>query len=159
MNISEIQSILGTIDLKSSRDMLVSKKYNVFIMIDISKSMALYKELLKDAIFHLYNSLREYKQEIELTLMSNEKVKKILSEIDVLIDGNYEEKLDDDLPYRGSSNQVIYQFTDRYRDFFKSKKKRISSIEKKEGQQLLTGIPSTQTKNLWKKIKEQNGYS
>lgn len=91
--------------------------------------------------------------------MSNEKVKKILSEIDVLIDGNYEEKLDDDLPYRGSSNQVIYQFTDRYRDFFKSKKKRISSIEKKEGQQLLTGIPSTQTKNLWKKIKEQNGYS
>ena len=70
MNISEIQSILGTIDLKSSRDMLVSKKYNVFIMIDISKSMALYKELLKDAIFHLYNSLREYKQEIELTLIT-----------------------------------------------------------------------------------------
>ena len=70
MNISEIQSILGTIDLKSSKDMLVSKKYNVFIMIDISKSMALYKELLKDAIFHLYNSLREYKQEIELTLIT-----------------------------------------------------------------------------------------
>jgi uncharacterized protein YegL len=32
--------------------------------------MALYKELLKDAIFHLYNSLREYKQEIELTLIT-----------------------------------------------------------------------------------------
>ena len=121
-----------------------------------------------DALYELVSELRKTELGIiiysgyrlsELKEMSNEKVKKILSEIDVLIDGNYEEKLDDDLPYRGSSNQVIYQFTDRYRDFFKSKKKRISSIEKKEGQQLLTGIPSTQTKNLWKKIKEQNGYS
>ena len=65
--------------------------------------------------------------------------------------------MDDNLPYRGSSNQVIYQFTDRYKDFFTSKKKRISSIEKKEGQQLLTGIPSTQTKDLWKKIKGGGG--
>ncbi|RHO81805.1 4Fe-4S cluster-binding domain-containing protein [Ruminococcus sp. AF41-9] len=85
-----------------------------------------------DALYELVSELRKTELGIiiysgyrlsELKEMSNEKVKKILSEIDVLIDGNYEEKLDDDLPYRGSSNQVIYQFTDRYRDFFKSKKK------------------------------------
>lgn len=70
MSISEIQSIIGTIDLESSRDMLLTKKYNVFFMIDISKSMVLYKKLLKDAIFYLYNSLREHRQEIEVTLIT-----------------------------------------------------------------------------------------
>lgn len=95
----------------------------------------------------------------ELKEMSNEKVTKILGMIDVLIDGSYMEKLDDELPYRGSSNQIIYQFTDRYKTFFSSKKRRCSSIEKKNGQELLTGIPNEQTKKIWKKIKDQNKYN
>lgn len=94
----------------------------------------------------------------ELKKMQNPKINSILKIIDVLIDGTYKEKLDDNLPYRGSSNQNIYQFTKRYREFFTSKKRRNSSIEKKDGQALLTGIPSKEVKQRWLEMKNRNGY-
>ena len=94
----------------------------------------------------------------ELNYKENRKIAEILAYIDVLIDGRYITELDDDKPFRGSANQTIHQFTNRYKDYFVQDKKRISTIETRDGQELLTGIPDTNTKKEWNKIKETNGF-
>ena len=120
-----------------------------------------------DALYELVTELHRSKLGIivysgyelsELKRMQSGKINSTLEMIDVLIDGRYRESLDDDLPYRGSSNQTIHQFTGRYKEFFTSQSRRNSSIEKKDGQELLTGIPSKITKKRWQEIKEHNGY-
>ena len=93
----------------------------------------------------------------ELIAMHDDRVDRILSIVDVLIDGRYISELDDDKPFRGSANQTIHQFSDRYAAFFSQEKERTASIEKQAGQELLTGIPDSMTKLEWAKIKETHG--
>ena len=50
-------------------------------------------------------------------LKRNRDSKKLLSKIDLLVDGPYIRDLDDGKSLRGSSNQRIIPLTDRYRDF------------------------------------------
>ena len=123
--------------------------------------------LQPDALYELVTELHRSKLRIivysgyelsELKRMQSGKINSTLEMIDVLIDGRYRERLDDDLPYRGSSNQTIHQFTGRYKEFFTSQNRRNSSIEKKDGQELLTGIPNKITKKRWQETKEHNGY-
>ena len=123
--------------------------------------------LQPDALYELVTELHRSKLGIivysgyelsELKRMQSGKINSTLEMIDVLIDGRYRESLDDDLPYRGSSNQTIHQFTGRYKEFFTSQNKRNSFIEKKDGQELLAGIPSKITKKRWQETKEHNGY-
>lgn len=94
----------------------------------------------------------------ELKQMKNSIVDEIISYIDVLVDGRYIAELDDDKAFRGSSNQTIHHFTDRYKNYYTQEKNRISRIEKKDGQGLLTGIPNASTRAIWNKTKESDGY-
>ncbi len=52
-------------------------------------------------------------------LLKNSAAKKLLSHIDLLIDGPYIKSLDDGKSLRGSSNQRILFLTDRYKDYEK----------------------------------------
>lgn len=82
--------------------------------------------------------------------------KEILSCTDVLIDGQYVQELDDGKPFRGSSNQVIHHFTERYRDFFTDSSRKRECIVAQRGMYFtLTGIPTEESKALWKLIKRK----
>lgn len=95
----------------------------------------------------------------ELINFRNLKIDEILMLIDVLVDGRYISLLDDDMPFRGSSNQIIHQFTNRYANFFAQNSTRKSIIGEKDGQELLTGIPDNNTKKKWAEIKTANGLN
>lgn len=82
--------------------------------------------------------------------------REILGCVDVLIDGQYVQELDDGRPFRGSSNQVIHHFTERYRDFFTdSSRKRECVVAQRGIYFTLTGIPTEESKALWKLIKRK----
>ncbi len=49
-------------------------------------------------------------------LQKDESAKKLLSQIDLLIDGPYIQELDDHMSLRGSSNQRVISLTDRYKE-------------------------------------------
>lgn len=66
----------------------------------------------------------------------------LLAETDVLIDGDYQEDLNDDLGLRGSSNQYIHFLTDRLSSFDFENAKRSVEIEIGDGFTFLKGIPT-----------------
>ncbi len=90
----------------------------------------------------------------ELRNISSDDISIILDNIDVLIDGQYIEELNDDMPFRGSSNQCIYFFSERYNDYYTTKRKRITSISKKDGFLYLYGIPDKKTRDEWIILKD-----
>lgn len=65
--------------------------------------------------------------------------------IDILIDGEYKEELNDNQLYRGSSNQHIYFFTQKYRSFYdkilQSKNRSIEFEMNEENELFMIGIP------------------
>ena len=68
----------------------------------------------------------------------------LLNNIDILIDGLYEESLNDGLSLRGSSNQNLHQFTQRYIDVFESyynQSVREIEIHMQSDTAMLVGIP------------------
>lgn len=77
----------------------------------------------------------------------------ILSFVDTLIDGRYVMKLDDNQPFRGSSNQRIINITKRYAEYYSRIEKRESTIMQNGPYLRLTGIPDEQSKSLWKHVK------
>lgn len=84
----------------------------------------------------------------------------LLSEIDILIDGQYIKELDDGRAYVGSSNQIIYYLTTRYanigKDYYASGKRR-AEIKLTSTQAVLIGVPSKDVLNIWRDIKEKSG--
>lgn len=92
----------------------------------------------------------------ELEQMHSEYNDMILNNIDALIDGEYIEELNDNKPFRGSSNQRIHMLTNRYNAFFSSVSKRKTHTEKKDGFLYLYGIPDKQTLTEWLKFKNEN---
>lgn len=86
--------------------------------------------------------------------------KRLLSLIDILIDGKYVKELDDGRAYVGSSNQRIHYLTDRYKEagaIYYSAKKRKAEIKFTSDKAILVGVPSAEALNLWNKIKEKTG--
>lgn len=77
----------------------------------------------------------------------------ILSFVDTLIDGRYVKKLDDNQPFRGSSNQRIINITQRYADYYARTGNRESTIMQNGPYLRLTGIPDERCKSLWKHVK------
>jgi len=68
----------------------------------------------------------------------------LLNNIDILIDGLYEDSLNDGLSLRGSSNQNLHQFTKRYVDVFENyynKSVREVEIHMQDDNAMLVGIP------------------
>ena len=85
---------------------------------------------------------------------------KFLSNIDILIDGQYKKELDDGRAYIGSSNQRLFYLSDRYKEIGKeyySGTKRKAEIKLTADQAILIGVPSTNTLKAWEDIKEKAG--
>jgi len=75
---------------------------------------------------------------------------KLLSRIDILIDGQYVDNLNINDSLKGSSNQNIYQLTDRYENVFDqyyNHKKREVEIYLDKKDMMLVGIPTKNTLN------------
>lgn len=53
----------------------------------------------------------------ELLQLQNPYVKKMLSQLDILIDGRYQQENTANLLWRGSRNQNVHFLTDRYNDY------------------------------------------
>ena len=86
-------------------------------------------------------------------------VQKALFGCDTLIDGPYDETMDDDQSLRGSSNQKIYHFTSRYREYFSTSGARRSVILEENGQRYILGIPDVDAKERWAEIKRGAGIA
>ena len=75
-------------------------------------------------------------------------INKLLEYTDILIDGKYEDNLNDNISLRGSSNQNIYQLSNRYNKVFdKYYNKNIREIELHfdDKNMMLVGIPKKET--------------
>ena len=71
-----------------------------------------------------------------------------LENIDILIDGLYDDKLNDGISLRGSSNQNVHQLTQRYTDVFDEyygKSAREIEIHMQEENMMIVGIPKQDT--------------
>lgn len=77
----------------------------------------------------------------------------ILQYIDLLIDGPYIEELNDDLPYRGSSNQRLILLSHRYQNdmSFYQGKRECAVIIKDDSLQMI-GVPSKDLLRLYYKV-------
>lgn len=71
-------------------------------------------------------------------------INEFLSYIDILIDGQYLEALNDGKALKGSSNQVVHQFTDRYKnvfnDYYNSNIREIE-LHMNQDNMMMVGIP------------------
>jgi anaerobic ribonucleoside-triphosphate reductase activating protein len=71
--------------------------------------------------------------------------KKLLSKIDLLVDGLYLEKLHGDLLWRGSTNQRLLALTNRYRSFLEEQNDHSGGLEffiRESGEIGFSGVPS-----------------
>ena len=68
-------------------------------------------------------------------------VQELLTQIDVLIDGSYVARLNDNQGLRGSSNQRIHQLSLRLKDFDFATAARQVEMQIDEGHILMVGIP------------------
>lgn len=68
-------------------------------------------------------------------------VEQFLKEIDVLVDGPYIEKLNNNAGLRGSANQRIIHLSDRLSAFELEKSPRQAEIHLSDGHVMLVGIP------------------
>lgn len=68
----------------------------------------------------------------EITELTSDAHKKLLDKVVVLIDGRYEEELNDDSFLRGSSNQTIHilksRFNDKYHDYMNNNRNEIQNF-------------------------------
>lgn len=71
--------------------------------------------------------------------------KTLLKKIDLLIDGVYVENLQDDLLWRGSSNQRVLLLSSRYREFLEAQSDRSAGLEfffTEAGEMGFSGVPT-----------------
>lgn len=93
-------------------------------------------------------------------LQNKPEATRFLKKLDVLIDGKYVRELDYEKPYVGSINQKIYYLTSRYAESgpeYYSAGARKAEIRLTSNQAILIGVPSKQTLQVWKTLKEKAG--
>ena len=114
--------------------------------------------LQAEALYRLLNLVREKKDfgVIVYTGFTLEQLKAkddfatnlLLESIDILIDGLFDENLNDVVSLRGSSNQNIYQLTQRYENVFDDyydKNVREIDMHMQSDHMMLVGIPKNDT--------------
>ena len=87
----------------------------------------------------------------QLKEKNDKNINLFLENIDILIDGLYNDKLNDGVSLRGSSNQNIYQFTQRYDSVFDKyygKKTREIEIYMQDKNMMIVGIPKDDTLDI-----------
>lgn len=82
-------------------------------------------------------------------------VEDLLSQVDVLIDGPYIEKLNDNQGMRGSSNQHIHYLTTRLKQADFEHGPRRSEIRLNHGQALMVGVPGRQMGEAFNRAVDQ----
>ena len=102
---------------------------------------------------------RLYEDLLELS-ETNNSVGRLLSLTDILIDGPYIEELDDNIPFRGSSNQRILVLNERFAqeaaNYYSDVPGRKVEFTVSEGETLLVGVPSKNQLSGWKTLIENN---
>lgn len=95
----------------------------------------------------------------ELYNMNNEFVEYILSNIDILVDGEYIEKENNNSIYRGSDNQVIHFLSKKYlsyKDIIYRTHNRSIEFVYRDNDLFMVGIPAKDfNKNMWKNIADK----
>lgn len=92
-------------------------------------------------------------EELKILANKNTYITDFLSYIDILIDGKYVEELNDGFSLRGSSNQKIHCFTERYKSVFDQYyglKKRHIELYIRNDELNIIGIPGKETLAKWK---------
>ena len=87
----------------------------------------------------------------QLKEKNDKNINLFLENIDILIDGLYNDKLNDGVSLRGSSNQNIYQFTQRYDSVFDKyygKKTREIEIYMQDKNMMLVGVSKDDTLDI-----------
>lgn len=84
-------------------------------------------------------------------------IHRFLNSIDILIDGPFVESLNNNDPYRGSSNQRIISLTSRYSDviedyYYKQEGRKIE-VRISGEKTLMIGVPSKDQAEIWRQIK------
>lgn len=98
-----------------------------------------------------YEALKEKSQE-------DEGIRNFLDCIDLLVDGPYIEKLNNNQPYIGSANQNIILLTNRYADvyeeyYYGAEGRQVELIFQKD-KTMLVGVPGKEQHEMWLKIKK-----
>ena len=96
----------------------------------------------------------------ELQKMNDFDINEILDGLcDLIIDGEYVEKLNDGKRFKGSSNQRLIFVTDRYRDYRYLYEEDNRSVEVivKSGEMYMYGIPDKDTLKRWQKYQKKQG--
>ena len=95
----------------------------------------------------------------ELKEKNDPDINGFLKNIDILIDGQYQNDLDDGKPFRGSSNQRIILLTDRYKeiyeDYYLRNGKRDIEIRVETDHIYMIGVPSKYGLQTWKELKKR----
>ncbi|MCC8045543.1 MAG: radical SAM protein [Clostridiales bacterium] len=111
----------------------------------------------KDMGLIVYSGL--YFEELQALAKKKPAAERFLSQIDLLIDGRYEEELDDGRMAVGSSNQTVRLLTERYRDradeYYQRKGRRTEIVCVGDRLQLV-GVPSAEALTLWKTLTGNN---
>lgn len=121
----------------------------------------------KDALLELVTHIKEkshlgiivYSGLTYEELLIDETSKKILDNIDLLIDGEYKIELDIDNNLKGSSNQRAIPLSDRYRyclDWYKQRGKRSTVINVTDNEIHSMGIPTKEVSIIVQALKEKN---
>ncbi len=101
--------------------------------------------------------------ELKQKSLNDSGTENLLSLIDIIIDGRYIKELDDNIAYRGSSNQNIIRLSNRYNDVFYSyygNFPRKSEVRLSKDKLVLIGVPSKSTlKTVRNIINKTRGYN
>lgn len=84
-------------------------------------------------------------------------IARLLSSIDMLIDGLYVENLNQNAGFKGSENQVAHLLTQRYKEhihLYQSEQVRQVELHVELNQEMLVGVPSKKQLDWWQQHKE-----
>lgn len=76
-------------------------------------------------------------------------VSELMDQVDVLIDGPYIERLNNNRGLRGSQNQRVVHLTNRLRDFDFETGQRVAELHLQEGQAMLVGVPPARLRDAF----------
>ena len=79
----------------------------------------------------------------------------LLDQLDVLIDGPYIHKLDDNKGLRGSSNQRIHYLTNRLSGFDFETTPRTAEFQIRDGEMIMAGVPPTGILTAFESVSNQ----
>lgn len=96
-------------------------------------------------------------EDLQLKAEKDDGIHRFLNNIDILIDGPFVEALNDNNPYRGSSNQRIISLTSRYseviEDYYYKEEGRKIEVRMSGEKTLMIGVPSKDQAEIWRQIK------